>query len=86
MRIVALLAFFCIFSEVALSQTPECRSIPEASDRMASYDRAAPPQAVGKSSSPKMLLHRTNRRHPQLRSTRDRLICSPSRIRNWTRG
>ena len=49
MKIVALLAFFSIFSEVALSQTPECRSIPEASDRMASYDRAAPPQAVGKS-------------------------------------
>ena len=53
MRIVALLAFFCIFSEVALSQTPECRSIPKASDRLACYDRAAPPQAVGKSSASK---------------------------------
>jgi hypothetical protein len=53
MRIVALLAFFCIFSEVALSQTPECRSIAEASDRLACYDRATPPQAVGKSSASK---------------------------------
>ncbi len=53
MRIVALLAFFCIFSEVALSQTPECRSIAKASDRLACYNRAAPPQAVGKSSASK---------------------------------
>jgi hypothetical protein len=53
MRIVALLAFYFLFSEVALSQTPECRSIPKASDRLACYDRAAPPQAVGKSSASK---------------------------------
>ena len=53
MRIVALLAFYFIFSEVASSQTPECRSIPKASDRLACYDRAAPPQAVGKSSASK---------------------------------
>jgi hypothetical protein len=53
MKIVALLAFFCVFSEVALSQPPECRSIAKASDRLACYDRAAPPQAVDKSSASK---------------------------------
>ena len=53
MRIVPLLAFFCIFSEVALSQPPECRSIAKASDRLACYDRATPPQAVDKSSASK---------------------------------
>jgi hypothetical protein len=53
MRIVALLAFSLIFSEVALCQTPECRSIPNASDRLDCYDKAAPPLAVGKSSASK---------------------------------
>jgi hypothetical protein len=53
MRIIALLAFYFIFSEVALSQTPECRSIPKASDRLACHDRAAPPRAAGKSSASK---------------------------------
>jgi hypothetical protein len=53
MRIVALLAFFCIYSEVALSETPECRSIPKASDRLVCYDKAAPPLVVGKSSASK---------------------------------
>ena len=48
MRIIALLALLCTFCEVALAQAPECSSIPKASDRLACYDKAAPPKAVGK--------------------------------------
>jgi len=53
MRIIGLLALFCTFSEVALAQAPECQSIPKASDRLACYDRAAPPKAVGKRAASK---------------------------------
>jgi hypothetical protein len=48
MRIIALLVLLCTFCEVALAQAPECQSIPKASDRLACYDKAAPPKAVGK--------------------------------------
>ena len=47
MRIIALLAFLCTFSEVAFAQTSECQSIPKARDRLACYDKAAPPIAMG---------------------------------------
>jgi hypothetical protein len=50
MKTIALLAFLCTFSEVACAYTPECKSIPEASDRLACYDKAPPRLAVGKSS------------------------------------
>jgi len=53
MKIIVLLALFCTFSEVALAQAPECQSIPKASDRLACYDRAAPPKAVGKRAASK---------------------------------
>jgi hypothetical protein len=53
MRIIGLLALLCTFSEVALAQAPECQSIPKASDRLACYDRAAPPKAVGKRAASK---------------------------------
>jgi len=48
MRIIALLALLCTFCEVALAQAPESKLIPKASDRLACYDKAAPPKAVGK--------------------------------------
>jgi hypothetical protein len=51
MKIIALLAFLCTFSEVAFAHTAECKSIPKASDRLACYDNATPPLAVGKSST-----------------------------------
>ena len=50
MRIIALLALLCTFCEVALAQAPECKLIPKASDRLACYDKATLPLAVGKSS------------------------------------
>jgi hypothetical protein len=48
MRVVALLILLCTFSEVASAQTTQCQSIPKASDRLACYDRAAPPTAAAK--------------------------------------
>jgi hypothetical protein len=52
MRTIALVALLCTFSEVTLAQTPECKSIPKASDRLACYDKAAPPTAAGKPAAP----------------------------------
>ena len=48
MRIIALLALLCTFCGAALAQAPDCKSIPKSSDRLACYDKAAPPKAVGK--------------------------------------
>src|SRR5258706_15370119 len=48
MRIIALLALLCTFCGAALAQAPDCKSIPKSSDRLACYDRAAPPKAVDK--------------------------------------
>jgi hypothetical protein len=45
MRLFALLAAICAFSQTALAQTPECRSVPDASSRLACYDKATPPVA-----------------------------------------
>jgi len=53
MRIIALLALLCTFCEVALAQAPECQSIPKASDRLACYDKAVPPKALGKRAASK---------------------------------
>jgi hypothetical protein len=52
MKKIFLLALLCASSET-LAQTPQCQSIPKASDRLACYDRAAPPTAVGKPASSK---------------------------------
>ena len=53
MRIIALLAFLCTFSEVAFAQTPDCNSIRKAGDRLACYDKGAPPRAAGKPAASK---------------------------------
>ena len=53
MKTIALLAFLCTFSEVAFAYTPECKSIPEVSDRLACYDKA-----VGKSSTTVTVPHK----------------------------
>jgi hypothetical protein len=47
MRVIALLVL-CTLSGVANAQTTQCQSIPKASDRLACYDKAAPPTAAGK--------------------------------------
>ena len=48
MRVITLLVLLCTISGVASAQTTQCQSIPKASDRLACYDRAAPPTAAGK--------------------------------------
>jgi hypothetical protein len=48
MRVIAPLLLFCTLSDSAMAQTAQCQSIPKASDRLACYDKAAPPTAVGK--------------------------------------
>ena len=50
---VALLILLCTFSEAATAQTTQCQSVPKASDRLACYDRAAPPPALSKAATPK---------------------------------
>jgi hypothetical protein len=47
MKSVALLVALCAFCGPAIAQTSECQSIPKASDRLACYDKAAPP--IGRS-------------------------------------
>jgi hypothetical protein len=53
MREIALIALLCTFSEVKFAQTPECKSMPKASDRLACYDRAARPTAASKPATSK---------------------------------
>ena len=53
MRVIALLVLLCTLSEVAIAQTTQCQSIPKASDRLACYDKAAPPTATGKPAASK---------------------------------
>jgi hypothetical protein len=48
MRVIALLCCSARFSDVAIAQTSQCQSVSEASDRLACYDKAAPPTAVSK--------------------------------------
>jgi hypothetical protein len=48
MKPVALLVTLCAFCGPAIAQTSECQSVQKASDRLACYDRAAPPTSQGK--------------------------------------
>ncbi len=50
MKPVALLVAFSAFCGPAIAQT-ECQSVPKASDRLACYDRAAPPISRSKSAA-----------------------------------
>jgi hypothetical protein len=48
MRLVLLLVLLCTTSGVAMAQDSLCQSIRKASDRLACYDKAAPPTAFEK--------------------------------------
>jgi hypothetical protein len=41
MRLFAALVAICTLSQTAIAQTPECKSISDASARLACYDKAA---------------------------------------------
>jgi hypothetical protein len=45
MRAISLVVLFCGLCQGAVAQTPECSTIPKASDRLACYDRAVRPIA-----------------------------------------
>jgi hypothetical protein len=48
MRLAALLTSLCLLPGVGLAQTPECRTVPSATDRLACNDKASPPNAIEK--------------------------------------
>jgi hypothetical protein len=51
MKPLALLITLCTFCGPAIAQTMDCKSIPKSSDRLACYDRAAPPVNSAKPAS-----------------------------------
>jgi hypothetical protein len=53
MRVIALLFLLSTLADVAIAQTSQCQSVPKASNRLACYDKAAPPIAVGKPAAAK---------------------------------
>jgi hypothetical protein len=53
MKVIALLFLLGTLSDVAIAQTSQCQSVPKASDRLACYDKATPPTAVGKRAATK---------------------------------
>jgi hypothetical protein len=53
MKVIALLFLLGTLSDVAIAQTSQCQSVPKASDRLACYDKATPPTAVGKPAATK---------------------------------
>ncbi len=53
MKLAALLPMLCLLPGMAAAQTPECRTVPKATDRLACYDKAAPPTALKNSAATK---------------------------------
>jgi hypothetical protein len=47
-----LLVLLCTFSGAALAQSTDCTSIPNASERLACYGKAAPPATKSKANPP----------------------------------
>ena len=45
MRFLAMLVAICALSQAAIAQTPACKSIADSTQRLACYDKAAPPPA-----------------------------------------
>jgi hypothetical protein len=45
MKILAVLVAICALSQTAVAQTPVCKSIADSGQRLACYDKAAPPSA-----------------------------------------
>ena len=52
MRLFAVLVAICALCQPAIAQTPECKSISNASARLACYDKAAPPVASSATAKP----------------------------------
>jgi hypothetical protein len=52
MKFLAVLVATCALSQTALAQTSECKSIADTAQRLACYDRAAPPPASPAAAKP----------------------------------
>ncbi len=52
MRLFAALVAICALSQTAIAQTPGCKSISDASARLACYDKAPPPAAAAAAAKP----------------------------------
>jgi hypothetical protein len=52
MRLFAVFVAICALCQPAIAQTPECKSISNASARLACYDKAAPPVASSATAKP----------------------------------
>ncbi|QWG21373.1 type VI secretion protein [Bradyrhizobium sediminis] len=52
-KFIAVLTVLCTFSGAAIAQGSPCQSIAKASDRLACYDKAAPPIALAKPAASK---------------------------------
>jgi hypothetical protein len=52
MRLFAVLVAICALCRPAIAQMPECKSISNASARLACYDKAAPPVAASATAKP----------------------------------
>ena len=48
MKVLPLAALLVVIGQGAVAQTSECSTVPKARDRLACYDKAAPPTAVSK--------------------------------------
>ena len=51
MKFLPLIALMFVGCQGAVAQTPECSTVPKASDRLACYDRATPPSAAKSATS-----------------------------------
>jgi hypothetical protein len=49
MRLITVLAAICALSQTAAAQTPDCKSIADSRNRLACYDKVAPPETPEKS-------------------------------------
>ena len=52
MKLIALVIALCALCQTASAQAPECRSIANATARLACYDKAAPPVASSAAAAP----------------------------------
>jgi hypothetical protein len=52
MKFLAVLVAICALSQPAVAQTPDCKSIADSGQRLACYDKKAPPSASSASLKP----------------------------------
>jgi hypothetical protein len=89
MKRAALLTVLCLLPGFAAAQSPECRTIPKATDRLGCYDKASPPAAMekpapAKSTSPKQVADDSTRPLADMLATENSRL--DAKIKNICRG